>query len=89
MNRLEGDVGTVVGFLTETLPSALSTLLLFTGAFVYLYSMDSMLALITIAIVPLCIVMSKFYVRKMRKLNRILTPRYSLSCRTSCSTCSS
>ncbi|MDD7123465.1 MAG: ABC transporter ATP-binding protein [Bacteroidales bacterium] len=72
MNRLEGDVGTVVGFLTETLPSALSTLLLFTGAFVYLYSMDSMLALITIAIVPLCIVMSKFYVRKMRKLNRIV-----------------
>ena len=72
MNRLEGDVGTVVGFLTETLPSALSTLLLFTGAFIYLYSMDSMLALITIAIVPLCIVMSKFYVRKMRKLNRIV-----------------
>ncbi|MGM9713881.1 MAG: ABC transporter ATP-binding protein [Prevotella sp.] len=72
MNRLEGDVGTVVGFLTETLPSALSTLLLFTGAFAYLYSMDSMLALITIAIVPLCIVMSKFYVRKMRKLNRIV-----------------
>ena len=72
MNRLEGDVGTVVGFLTETLPSALSTLLLFTGAFVYLYSLDSMLALITIAIVPLCIVMSKFYVRKMRKLNRIV-----------------
>lgn len=72
MNRLEGDVGTVVGFLTETLPSALSTLLLFTGAFAYLYSMDSMLALITIAIVPLCIVMSKFYVRKMRRLNRIV-----------------
>mgnify|MGYP003399649690 FL=1 len=36
MNRLEGDVGTVVGFLTETLPSAPSTPRLVTGAFAYL-----------------------------------------------------
>lgn len=70
INRLEGDVGVVVGFLTETLPSALSTLLLFLGAFAYLYSMDPALALITIAIVPVCILLSKFYVKKMRKLNR-------------------
>lgn len=70
INRLEGDVSVVVGFLTETLPSALSTLLLFLGAFAYLYSMDPALALITIAIVPVCILLSKFYVKKMRKLNR-------------------
>lgn len=70
LNRLEGDVTAVVNFLTETLPSALSTLVLFLGAFFYLFSMDRLLALITIAIIPLCMVLSKFYVRKMRRLNR-------------------
>lgn len=70
INRLEGDVGVVVGFLTETLPSALATLMLFLGAFSYLYTMDPLLALITIAIVPVCVLLSKFYVKKMRRLNR-------------------
>ena len=70
VNRLEGDVNVVVGFLTETMPGALSTALLFIGAFCYLCSMDSARALITVAVVPLCVVMSKFYVKKMRRLNR-------------------
>lgn len=70
LNRLEGDVNHVVNFLAETLPSALSTFLMFVGAFCYLFSMDSTLALITIAIVPLCVALSKFYVMKMRVLNR-------------------
>lgn len=72
LNRLESDVNSVVNFLAETLPSALSTLLLFLGAFIYLFSMDQALALITIAIVPLCVVLSKFYIKKMRKLNRMV-----------------
>lgn len=70
LNRLEGDVSAVVGFLTETLPGALSTLLLFAGAFAYLYSMDRGLALITVAVVPLCVALSKVYVKRMRRLNR-------------------
>ena len=70
LNRLEGDIGAVVNFLAETLPGALSTLLLFVGAFCYLFSMDHALALITVAVVPLCVVMSKFYIMKMRRLNR-------------------
>lgn len=70
LNRLEGDISTVVNFLAETLPGALSTLLLFIGAFCYLFSMDPALALITVAVVPLCVVLSKFYIMKMRRLNR-------------------
>ena len=70
LNRLEGDVSGVVNFMTETLPGALSTMLLFVGAFLFLFSMDKTLALITIAIVPLCVVLSKFYIMKMRRLNR-------------------
>lgn len=70
INRLEGDVNVVVNFLAETLPSALSTLLLFMGAFAYLFMLDHALALITVAFVPVCVVLSKFYVMKMRRLNR-------------------
>lgn len=70
LNRLEGDVNTVVIFLSETIPGALSTLMLFTGAFLYLYSMDRMLALLTVAIVPACVLLSRVYVRRMRRLTR-------------------
>ncbi len=70
LNRLEGDVTAVVVFLTETIPGALSTLLLFVGAFCYLFSMDRTLALVTIIIVPVCVILSRVYVRKMRRLNR-------------------
>lgn len=72
LNRLETDVNAVVVFLTETLPSTLSTLTLFIGAFAYLFTMDHTLALITIAVIPLCVALSKVYVGKMRHLNRVV-----------------
>ena len=43
INRLEQDVNQVVVFLTETLPSTLSVIAMFLGAFFYLYLMDSKL----------------------------------------------
>ena len=70
LNRLEFDVNNVVNFLTETLPGTLSLLAMFLGAFIYLFSMDKMLAMITIAIIPLFILLSKFYIGKMRSLTR-------------------
>ena len=70
LNRLEFDVTNVVTFLTETLPGTLSVLALFIGAFVYLFLMDPALALITVAIIPLFVALSRFYVGKMRSLTR-------------------
>ena len=70
LNRLEFDVTNVVTFLTETLPGTLSVLALFVGAFVYLFFMDPALALITVAIIPLFVALSRFYVGKMRSLTR-------------------
>lgn len=70
LNRLEFDVGNVVGFLTEVIPSTLSVLLLFVGAFCYLFSMDRLLALITVAMIPVFIGLSKVYVGRMRRLTR-------------------
>ena len=70
LNRLETDVNVVVDFLAETIPNTLSVLALFIGAFWYLFSMDAMLAIETIAIIPLFILLSKLYVRQMRNLTR-------------------
>jgi ABC-type multidrug transport system fused ATPase/permease subunit len=70
INRLEGDVGNVVSFLTETLPGALSTLAMFIGAFAYLFSMDKWLAVIIIVMLPLFLAVSKIYVNQMRHFTR-------------------
>ena len=70
LNRLEFDVNHVVNFLTETLPSSLSTLFMFLGAFCYLASMDWRLTLIITFMVPLFIGVSKVYVQQMRRLSR-------------------
>ncbi|MCR4852993.1 MAG: ABC transporter ATP-binding protein/permease [Prevotella sp.] len=70
INRLEKDVGNVITFLTETIPSTISTLGLFIGAFVYLFSMDKTLPLIVVGLLPIFIFLSKFYMRRMRTLTR-------------------
>lgn len=70
INRLESDVSNVVTFITETLPNTLSVVLLFFGAFVYLFTLDRLLAVITVALLPLFVVLSKVYVRRMRHLTR-------------------
>lgn len=70
INRLEQDVQTVVSFVTETLPTTLSTVTLFVGAFFYLMQMDFWLACITVAILPLFILVSRIYVAQMRKYTR-------------------
>ncbi|MBQ8046731.1 MAG: ABC transporter ATP-binding protein [Prevotella sp.] len=70
LNRLEGDVSNVVSFLTETLPNSLSVLAMFIGAFCYLFSMDRLLAFVTVAIIPIFLSVSKIYVARMRRLTR-------------------
>lgn len=70
INRLEMDVNTVVVFITETLPNTLSILAMFIGAFVYLARMDTVLALLTVGILPLFILLSRVYVGRMRMYSR-------------------
>lgn len=78
INRLEQDVKTVVTFLTETLPSTVSTMAMFLGAFIYLLQMDTWLAIVTVAILPLFILVSRVYVAYMRKYNRKVSDTESL-----------
>lgn len=70
LNRLESDVNTVVNFVAETLPGAVSVAALFIGAFLFLFSMDRTLALIIVCSFPVFLVMSKLYMGKMRRLSR-------------------
>ncbi len=70
INRLEQDVRNVVTFLTETLPSTLSTVAMFIGAFVYLLQMDAWLAVITVGILPVFLIVSRFYILYMRRFTR-------------------
>ncbi len=68
INRLELDVRTAVNFITEILPATFSTALLFIGAFTYMFCMDSWLAVVTVAIIPAALLMSRLYIGKMRVL---------------------
>jgi len=70
INRLEQDVKQVVDFLTETLPSVLSTLAMFIGAFGYLLQMDVWLACVTVGILPIFLILSRYYIGQMRRLSR-------------------
>lgn len=70
MNRLEQDVVTVVGFITETLPNILSVGAMFVCAFFYMFSMDALLAVVTVAMLPVFILSSRLYVRRMRVYTR-------------------
>lgn len=70
INRLEQDVRQVVTFLTETLPSTLSTVAMFVGAFVYLLQMDTWLAIVTVGILPIFLLVSRFYILYMRRFTR-------------------
>lgn len=70
LNRLETDVNTVVNFLTETIPNTLSVLAMFLGAFFYLFSMDKMLSIVIVIMIPIFLAFSKIYVGKMRQLTR-------------------
>ena len=70
LNRLEFDVANVVDFLTQTIPNTLSVFAMFVGAFCYLFAMDAVLALITVAIIPVFVGLSKLYVNRMRKLTK-------------------
>lgn len=70
INRLEQDVNTVVDFLTETLPNTVSVVVMFVGAFFYLFRMDVFLACITVGILPIFMILSRIYVGHMRKYTR-------------------
>jgi len=70
LNRLFGDVNDIVGLMTEVLPSTVIIVVQFVASFIYLYIMDSMLALIVVCTAPVFILLSRFYFHRMRRIVR-------------------
>ena len=70
LNRLVTDTSTVVTVVTDTVPQALAVVVRLVAAFFFLFSMDAVLALVVVIILPVFIGLSKLYVRRMRELTR-------------------
>ena len=69
-NRLEGDVSTITSLMTEVVPSTFIVCVQLVASFFLLFAMSPMLAVAVLVILPVSLVTSRFYIRKMRKLNR-------------------
>lgn len=70
VNRIEGDVSNITSLITETIPSTTVVLVQLIASFGLLFYMSPTLAISAIVILPICILASRFYVRRMRRYNR-------------------
>ena len=70
LNRLVEDVPTITTAICRNIPSALATVVQLSGALVFLSRLDMRLAGIVLLIMPVALLLSRRYVRKMRKLSR-------------------
>lgn len=70
LNRLEEDVATVTDALCRTVPAVLVTIVQLAGALYFLSRLDMRLAGIILFIMPVALLFSKSYVRRMRRMSR-------------------
>lgn len=76
-NRIERDVYDVTNFVTESVPAFVTTCVQFIGAFLFLFYMDKMLAMIIVCVVPFFLLSSKLYVKKMKCLTHDIRDKES------------
>ncbi|MBR5812908.1 MAG: ABC transporter ATP-binding protein [Bacteroidaceae bacterium] len=69
-NRLEGDVNSITALITEIIPATFVVMIQLVASFFLLFHMSPVLAISIIIILPICLFVSRFYVRKMRNFNR-------------------
>lgn len=70
LNRLVSDSQTVVSVVTDTVPQAFAVLVRLVCAFFFLFSMDATLAISVTVILPVFILLSRLYIRRMRAITR-------------------
>ena len=70
LNRLNSDISVIVSGIMTILPSAVLFLTSIVGAFIYLYCIDNVLALIILCIGPLVFVGARLYSRKYKELHK-------------------
>ena len=72
LNRLFSDVNDIVNLMTEVLPTVIIVITQLLASFIYLYIMDSNLAIIVIIVSPVFILFSRIYFKKMRRIVRTI-----------------
>lgn len=70
LNRLVSDLGTIVSVVTSTLPFLVITAVQFVASFCFLFSMDHALAIMLVVILPFFALLSRIYVRRMRRMTK-------------------
>ena len=70
INRLEGDVNSITALITESIPTTFVVLVQLAASFALLFTMSPMLALSVLVALPAAMIASRFYIKKMRVLNR-------------------
>ena len=70
INRLEGDVSGITTLMTETVPAAVVAATQLLASFVLLFTMSPLLAVAIFITLPICLAVSRVYIKKMRRLNR-------------------
>ena len=70
VNRLEGDVSSITALITETIPSTIVVFVQLIASFGLLFCMSRELAVSVVVVLPICLIASRFYIRRMRKYNR-------------------
>jgi len=70
VNRIEGDVSSVVSFATDTLPGIFILLFQLVGSFLMLLFLDPTLAWIILFISPFFLLLARVYMRRMHRITR-------------------
>ena len=70
VNRLEGDVSNITALITEIIPATIVVFIQLLASFGLLFYMSPVLAMSVITVLPVCILASRFYIRRMRRYNR-------------------
>ena len=70
INRIEQDTNAIISLLTTTLPALLITGIQLLASFIFFCMLDKALPWILIAILPVFLLASRFYIRRMRKYTR-------------------
>lgn len=70
VNRVEQDTAAIVGVLTSTIPAFIVTIVQLVAAFVFFCFLDPSLPWVVVGILPIFLLGSRFYMRRMRRYTR-------------------
>lgn len=70
LNRIVEDIPAVTDMLCRSIPTMMVTICQLAGALFFLYQLDARLTVVLFLIMPVALLLSKSYIRRMRKLSR-------------------